>query len=80
MILTPAFKRAAAVAICLTAAPLAACASGGSSNAYSDELARLTEDCRARGGILTPNAAQVSGAPERDFACKINGEPSSRTR
>ncbi|HEV2082218.1 MAG TPA: hypothetical protein VGR32_07155 [Brevundimonas sp.] len=58
-----------------------ACAGGmASDDRYSSELQRLTEDCRARGGILTPNSAQSSGAPERDFACKINGEPSSRTR
>ncbi|WP_125255423.1 hypothetical protein [Brevundimonas fluminis] len=65
---------------------VAACAGGsGMNESYSSELNRLTEDCRARGGILTPNdltasGASVSGAPERDFVCKINGEPSSRTR
>ena len=52
---------------------------------YTGELNRLTDDCRARGGILTPNdltasGASVSGAPERDYVCKITGEPSSRTR
>lgn len=65
---------------------VAACAGGtGMNESYSTELNRLSDDCRARGGILTPNdltvnGAQVSGAPERDYVCKINGEPSSRTR
>jgi hypothetical protein len=64
---------------------VAACAGGMGGDSYSSELNRLTDDCRERGGILTPNdltasGASVSGAPERDYVCKINGEPSSRTR
>lgn len=80
MIPTAKLTRPALLAALALAAPLAACAPAMGGDTYSNELARLTEDCRARGGILTPNTAQSSGAPERDFACKINGEASTRTR
>ncbi|MBX9576355.1 MAG: hypothetical protein K2X07_12040 [Caulobacteraceae bacterium] len=65
---------------------VAACAGGAANReSYTAQLDRLTDECRSRGGILTPNdlsvsGAQTSGAPERDFVCKINGQPSSRVR
>jgi hypothetical protein len=79
-------KTALRTAAALSLLAVAACAGGtGMNESYSAGLDRLSDDCRARGGILTPNdltasSAQVSGAPERDYVCKINGEPSSRTR
>ena len=71
----PAILSAAAVgALGLS---LAACAGMGSRDGtYTD---RLRADCDARGGILTPTGAQ-SASPEVDYACQINGLPSSRTR
>lgn len=59
---------------------LGACASGSheTRETYADALQKLTEDCRARGGILAPlpNATQVR--PETDYACRVNGGPSDR--
>lgn len=61
--------------------PLAACGTpGAGSGPYASSLERLGEDCRQRGGILTPISGAMSGEPERDYACRITGEPSSRTR
>jgi len=59
---------------------LAACASTGEGDGtYTERLDKLRADCDARGGILTPTGAQ-SASPEVDYACQINGLPSSRTR
>ncbi len=59
---------------------LAACASTGPGDGtYTQRLDKLRADCDARGGILTPTGAQ-SASPEVDYACQINGLPSSRTR
>ncbi len=70
----PTLGALAAVALLSTAA----CATGAGSSGYAAELDRLSADCQARGGILTPIAGLDSGAPERDYACKITGQPSSR--
>lgn len=55
---------------------LSACASGASSpeNAYSNQLQRLADDCRARGGILSPTG-MTTGRVETENVCKINGQP-----
>ena len=53
---------------------LSACASGDVENRYGDEFRTLSEDCRARGGILSPTGQQ-SGRPELDNVCKITGQP-----
>jgi len=42
------------------AALLAACAATPQTSRFSDELARLEQDCTARGGVLTPVAAASS--------------------
>ena len=42
-------------------------------NRYTADLDRLTADCRARGGVLTPNGSATSGRPELDYACRITG-------
>lgn len=58
---------------------LSACAGGMTNgNSYTDDLDRLSDSCRARGGILTPTGVS-SGRIETEYACKINGEP-LRTR
>lgn len=53
----------------------AACASGpgGRFSTYSEDLDRLTEDCRARGGVLTPIPGASTGRPSTDYACRITG-------
>ncbi|MEJ6789045.1 hypothetical protein BrevBR_05790 [Brevundimonas sp. BR2-1] len=50
----------------------AGCASTATTNSYNDELQRLSEDCAARGGILSPTGQQ-SGRPNTDNVCKITG-------
>ena len=54
---------------------LSACASSTVSpeNTYSNQLRRLADDCRARGGILSPTGA-TTGRIETENVCKINGE------
>ena len=69
--------------IVLIAAPaalavtLSACASGMGESHYQTELARLSADCEARGGILAPTGGQ-SGRPQLDNVCKITAQPSNR--
>ena len=41
------------------------------------ELARLSADCEARGGVLSPTGSQ-SGRPQLDNVCKITAQPSNR--
>lgn len=55
---------------------LSACATSTASpeNAYSAQLQRLAEDCRARGGILSPTGA-TTGRVETENVCRINGQP-----
>ena len=67
----------AAPALLLLAA--AACAPTTTGDHYASELQRLTEQCSARGGILSPTGQQ-SGRPQTDNVCKITGEPSPLTR
>lgn len=45
----------------------------GDQNRYTTDLDRLTADCRARGGVLTPNGSATTGRPELDYACRITG-------
>lgn len=53
---------------------LAACAGGpASGERYANELDALAQDCRDRGGILSPTGGQT-GDPARDNVCKINGQ------
>lgn len=56
----------------------AACAPTTGGDRYANELQRLTEQCSARGGILSPIGGQ-SGRPQTDNVCKINGVPSPLT-
>ncbi len=64
-----------------TAVALGACASSGPpQESYSAGVERLTEQCRARGGILTPVPNATHERPETDFACRISGGPSDRLR
>ena len=65
---------AAPAALALT---LSACAPSMGPNHYQTELERLTADCEARGGVLSPTG-QLSGRPQLDNVCKITGQPSNR--
>lgn len=50
---------------------LTACATT-TTESYNDDLRRLSDDCKARGGILTPTGVQA-GRPEADNFCTITG-------
>lgn len=56
---------------------LAACASNGGQSHYQSEFERLSADCTARGGILSPTGSQ-SGRPQLDNVCKVTAQPSNR--
>lgn len=51
---------------------LSACAPTMGGNRYDSELRRLSDQCEARGGILTPTGQQT-GRPQTDYACQITG-------
>ena len=53
---------------------LAACSTGPGTNGYFADQQRLVDDCRARGGILTPTGQQ-SGRAAQDNVCEIRGQP-----
>ena len=65
---------AAPAALALT---LSACATDMGSDHYQTELQRLSADCEARGGILSPTGQQ-SGRPQLDNVCKVTAQPSNR--
>lgn len=56
----------------------AGCATSTGVDNYSTDLQRLTEDCSARGGILSPTGQQT-GRPQTDNVCKITGGASRLT-
>lgn len=69
-------RQTLAGALLLTLAmALGACATtpADGQNRYTADLDRLSADCRARGGVLTPNGSATSGRPELDYACRITG-------
>ncbi|MBI2261375.1 MAG: hypothetical protein HYU62_06890 [Caulobacterales bacterium] len=66
---------AAPAALALT---LSACAAPMGPDPYQTELQRLSDDCEARGGILSPTGSQ-SGRPQLDNVCKVTAQPSNRT-
>ena len=57
---------------------LAACAPTMGPNRYADELQQLSDNCEARGGILSPTGQQ-SGRPQTDNVCRITGGASRLT-
>lgn len=57
---------------------VAGCAPTMAGDRYNSELQRLTEQCAARGGILSPTGQQ-SGRPQNDNVCKITGGASRLT-
>jgi hypothetical protein len=62
------------IGLVLIAAATSACATTPSGeNRYTAQLDRLAADCRARGGVLTPNGSATTGRPELDYACRITG-------
>jgi hypothetical protein len=56
---------------------LSACASAGE-NRYANDLQKLSDDCKARGGILAPTGAST-GRVETENVCRITGGASPRT-
>ena len=69
----------AAVATCLLTLSACATMGDGSGSAYTRDYDKLTADCRARGGILSPTGSQ-SGRPANDYTCKIAGGGEGLTR
>lgn len=61
-------------ALAALVAPLAlgACATGKTFPSYQEELDKLSAECMARGGILTPSGV-TTGRPQADNVCKITG-------
>lgn len=57
---------------------VAACAPTTGSSRYNDELQKLSDDCQARGGILSPSGQQT-GRPQTDNVCRITGGASRLT-
>ena len=53
------------------AALLAACAATPQTSRFSDELARLEQDCTARGGVLTPVADRNTPNPALQNYCRF---------
>jgi len=53
---------------------LSACSTASGPNRYDTDLQKLTEECRARGGILAPTGGQ-SSSPRTDNVCEIRGQP-----
>ncbi len=58
---------------------LSSCATGPVAGGYAEDLARLSDACRERGGILV-NSGANTGRPEVDNACQIRGGSSDRLR
>lgn len=56
-----------------SALALSACAGGAPFESSADELARLSDECRARGGILVPSGRPLEGRPAIDNVCQIRG-------
>jgi hypothetical protein len=60
-------------AVSIVAIALSACATTGERSTWAQELDALTEECAARGGILSP----IPGAPNPEarasFTCEIRG-------
>ncbi|WP_426027036.1 hypothetical protein [Brevundimonas sp. TWP2-3-4b2] len=48
------------------------CAPTMGGDRYTAELKTLTDQCSARGGILSPTGEQT-GRPQTDYICKITG-------
>ncbi|MGZ9100010.1 MAG: hypothetical protein ACXW3O_09925 [Brevundimonas sp.] len=57
---------------------LAACAPTTGMSRYETELRQLSENCEARGGILSPTG-QHTGRPQTDNVCQITGGASRLT-
>lgn len=57
----------------------AGCAPTTGVDRYAADLQRLSDDCAARGGILSPTGDQ-SGRPQTDNVCRITGGGSRLTR
>ncbi|MBX9616995.1 MAG: hypothetical protein K2X25_15490 [Caulobacteraceae bacterium] len=68
-------KTRTVISVAALALATAACASGsgGRFPTYSEDLNRLTEECRARGGLFTPIPGANTGRPQTDYACRITG-------
>ena len=61
------------IVLIVSALALSACASAAPPGTASNELARLTADCHARGGILVPSGRPLEGRATVDNICQIRG-------
>ena len=61
------------IVLIVSALALSACASAAPPGSAANELARLTEDCRARGGILVASGRPLEGRATVDNVCQIRG-------
>jgi len=57
-------------ALALFAATAGCASTGARAGGYAEEMAKLEQDCTARGGILTSTGV-ASGRPQTEFACTI---------
>jgi len=61
------------IMLIVSALALSACASSAPVEGSSNELARLTAECRERGGILVPSGRPLEGRATVDNYCQIRG-------
>jgi hypothetical protein len=57
----------------VAALTLSACATDRPLQTHAERLAELEQECRARGGVLVPSGAPLTGRPEVDYHCRITG-------
>lgn len=70
--------RAATFMLITVAALVSACATGGA-RAPEKTLEQRTQECEARGGVLSPTS-RMTGRDALDYVCRITGGPSERLR
>lgn len=63
----------ALVVAAVAALTLSACATDRPLQTNAERLAELEQECRARGGVLVPSGAPLTGRPEVDNLCRITG-------
>lgn len=61
------------LAVIVASLALGACATGKTYPTYQQEYDKLSSECVARGGILTPSSLPTTGRPQTDYVCKITG-------
>jgi len=62
---------------------LGGCAAGGprsTEGPSGPSIETLTEQCKARGGLLAPSGAPLTGRPSLDYVCRISPAEPNRTQ